>query len=141
MMPMVCVDAVAILFLFDLTNRVTLTNVREWYKQVRGLNKVRRARGASAQTAIALLIGTKYDLFAAQDSAEREETNRQARRYARAMKAPLIYCSSQSGINVPRMFKLVFCKVFDVPPNMAAVDNDEEPIFLLDAPDAAPAPA
>ncbi len=41
MMPMVCVDAVAMLFLFDLTNPSTLLSVREWYRQVRGLNKVR----------------------------------------------------------------------------------------------------
>jgi GTP-binding protein of the ras superfamily involved in termination of M-phase len=40
MMPMVCVDAVAVLFMFDLTQRSTLTSVREWYRQVRGLNKV-----------------------------------------------------------------------------------------------------
>jgi Gtp-binding protein of the ras superfamily involved in termination of M-phase len=43
MMPMVCVDAVAILFLFDLTNRTTLTSIREWFRQVRGMNKVRIA--------------------------------------------------------------------------------------------------
>ncbi len=42
MMPMVCVDAVAMLFLFDLTNPSTLLSVREWYRQVRGLNKVRQ---------------------------------------------------------------------------------------------------
>ncbi len=41
MMPMVCVDAVAMLFLFDLTNPSTLLSVREWYRQVRGLNKAR----------------------------------------------------------------------------------------------------
>ena len=47
MMPMVCVDAVAMLFLFDLTNPSTLTSVREWYRQVRGLNKVREQSAIS----------------------------------------------------------------------------------------------
>lgn len=41
MMPMVCIDAAAMLFMFDLTQRSSLTGVREWYRQVRGLNKVR----------------------------------------------------------------------------------------------------
>jgi GTP-binding protein of the ras superfamily involved in termination of M-phase len=62
MMPMVCVDAVAILFMFDLTQRPTLSSVREWYRQVRGLNK----------NALPFLVGTKYDLFYAMDKAEQE---------------------------------------------------------------------
>lgn len=41
MLPMVCVDAVAMLFLFDLTNEGSLDSVREWYRQVRTLNPVR----------------------------------------------------------------------------------------------------
>jgi len=36
----VCVDAVAVLFMFDLTVKSTLLSVREWYRQVRGLNAV-----------------------------------------------------------------------------------------------------
>lgn len=39
MLPMVCVDAVAVLFMFDLTSLASLSSVREWYRQVRGLNK------------------------------------------------------------------------------------------------------
>ena len=35
MLPMVCVEAVAMFFMFDLTQRATLTSVREWYRQVR----------------------------------------------------------------------------------------------------------
>ena len=40
MMPLVCGDAVAILFTFDLARKSTLNNLREWYRQARGLNKV-----------------------------------------------------------------------------------------------------
>jgi GTPase SAR1 family protein len=47
MLPLVCNDALVVLFLFDLTNRSTLTSVREWYRQVRGLNKA-RARPAGS---------------------------------------------------------------------------------------------
>ena len=53
MLPLVCNDAVAILFLFDLCRKVTLFDVKEWYRQARGFNK----------TAIPFLVGTKYDQF------------------------------------------------------------------------------
>lgn len=53
MLPLVCNDAVAILFMFDLTRKSTLNSIKEWYRQGRGFNK----------TAIPFLIGTKYDHF------------------------------------------------------------------------------
>lgn len=40
MLPLVCNDAVAILFTFDLTRKSTLNSIKEWYRQARGLNKV-----------------------------------------------------------------------------------------------------
>lgn len=42
MLPLVCNDAVAILFMFDLSRKSTLNSVKEWYRQARGFNKVRR---------------------------------------------------------------------------------------------------
>lgn len=39
MLPLVCNDAVAILFMFDLTRKATLNSVKEWYRQARGFNK------------------------------------------------------------------------------------------------------
>ena len=53
MLPLVCNDAVAILFMFDLTRKSTLNSIKEWYRQGRGFNK----------TAIPFLVGTKYDHF------------------------------------------------------------------------------
>jgi len=41
MLPMVCVDAVAMLFLFSLDKPESLDSVKEWYRQVRALNQVR----------------------------------------------------------------------------------------------------
>ena len=41
MLPLVSNDAVAILFMFDLTRKATLNSVKEWYRQARGFNKVR----------------------------------------------------------------------------------------------------
>ncbi|KAI8024935.1 Phototropin-1B [Camellia lanceoleosa] len=51
--PITCKDAVAILFMFDLTSRCTLNSVIGWYNQARKWN----------QKAIPMLIGTKFDDF------------------------------------------------------------------------------
>lgn len=40
MMPLVCNEANALLFMFDLTRRSTLTSIKEWFRQARSLNKV-----------------------------------------------------------------------------------------------------
>ncbi|EKD03729.1 small monomeric GTPase [Trichosporon asahii var. asahii CBS 8904] len=79
MLPLVSNDAVAILFMFDLTRKSTLNSVKEWYRQARGFNK----------TAIPVLIGTKYDIFASYPREEQEEITKQAKRFAKAMHAPL----------------------------------------------------
>lgn len=63
MLPLVCNDAVAILFMFDLTRKSTLNSIKEWYRQGRGFNK----------TAIPFLVGTKYDHFANLPRADQEE--------------------------------------------------------------------
>jgi GTPase SAR1 family protein len=41
MLPLVCNDVVAILFMFDLSRKSVLNAVKEWYHQVWGFNKVR----------------------------------------------------------------------------------------------------
>lgn len=40
MLPLVCNDAIAILFMFDLSRKSTLNSIKEWYRQARGFNKV-----------------------------------------------------------------------------------------------------
>lgn len=40
MLPFVCNDAAAILFMFDLSRKTTLNSIKEWYRQARGFNKV-----------------------------------------------------------------------------------------------------
>jgi len=62
---------------------------------------------AAAQTARALLIGTKYDTFSSFDQAEKEEITDQARKFAKAMKSPLIFTSSSQSINIQKIFKIV----------------------------------
>jgi GTP-binding protein of the ras superfamily involved in termination of M-phase len=90
MLPLVCNDAVAILFMFDLSRKSTLNSVKEWYRQARGFNKVCCLNGYHdwreksnfvdnlfSQTAIPFLIGTKFDQFATFPRDEQEEITKQ----------------------------------------------------------------
>lgn len=105
MLPLVCNDAVAILFMFDLSRKSTLNSVKEWYRQARGFNKVcaRVARCCrhelcavylfdlfAAQTAIPFLIGTKFDQFATFPRDEQEEITKQVRSMPPAHYRPLL---------------------------------------------------
>ncbi|KIR32047.1 septum-promoting GTP-binding protein 1 [Cryptococcus deuterogattii 99/473] len=120
MLPLVSNDAVAILFMFDLTRKSTLNSVKEWYRQARGFNK----------TAIPVLIGTKYDQFASFPREEQEEITRQAKRFSKAMHAPLIFCSTSHSINVQKIFKIVLAKAFDLKCVIPEIDAVGEPILL-----------
>lgn len=122
MLPLVCNDAVAILFMFDLTRKSTLNSIKEWYRQGRGFNK----------TAIPFLVGTKYDHFVNFPREEQEEISNQvrpcpngaswscfakaryeqARRFAKAMKASLIFSSTSHSINVQKVGLFL---LFDLP--------------------------
>lgn len=110
MLPLVCNDAVAILFMFDLTRKSTLNSIKEWYRQGRGFNK----------TAIPVLVGTKYDHFVNFPIQDQEEISNQvssigatvadsvanftqARRFAKAMRASLIFSSTSHSINVQKV--------------------------------------
>mmetsp|Transcript_84902 Transcript_84902/g.226548 ORF Transcript_84902/g.226548 Transcript_84902/m.226548 type:complete len:149 (+) Transcript_84902:246-692(+) len=119
MLPLVCNDAAAILFMFDLTRMATLNSVKEWYRQARGFNK----------TAAAILVGTKYDTFATLSPEDQAEVTKQARRYAKAMKAPLIFSSSSHSINVNKVFKIILAKVFDLKCNIPMIVQVGEPIL------------
>mmetsp|Transcript_57587 Transcript_57587/g.137072 ORF Transcript_57587/g.137072 Transcript_57587/m.137072 type:complete len:212 (-) Transcript_57587:38-673(-) len=119
MLPLVCNDAAAILFTFDLSRIATLNNVKEWYRQARGFNK----------TAVPILVGTKYDSFASYAPEEQAELTKQARRYAKAMKAPLIFSSASHSINVHKVFKIILSRVFDLKCNIPKIENVGEPIL------------
>jgi len=119
MLPLVCNDAVALLFMFDLSRKSTLNSIKEWYRQARGFNK----------TAIPFLIGTKYDQFATLPAEEQEETTNQARKYAKAMKASLVFCSTSHSINVQKLFKIVLSKVFNLKCTIPRIEDIGAPIL------------
>lgn len=120
MLPLVCNDAVAILFMFDLTRKSTLNSIKEWYRQARGFNK----------TAIPFLVGTKYDHFANFPREDQEEISKQARKFARAMKASLIFSSTSHSINIQKIFKIVLSKSFDLKCTIPEIEQVGEPLLL-----------
>jgi len=119
MLPLVCNDALAILFIFDLTRKSTLVSIKEWYRQVRGFNK----------SAKPILIGNKYDLFSQYDSEQQEETIMQARKFAKAMKSPLIFCSSSDSTNVQNVFKICLSQIFDLKCTIPQICDVGQPIL------------
>ncbi|KAJ8763622.1 hypothetical protein K2173_003094 [Erythroxylum novogranatense] len=103
--PIACKDAVAIFYMFDLTSRCTLNSVTEWYSEARKWN----------QTAIPILIGTKFDDFVQLPPDLQWTIITQARAYAKAMKATLFFSSAKHNINVNKIFKFIMAKLFNLP--------------------------
>lgn len=120
MLPLVSNDAVAILFMFDLTRKSTLNSIKEWYRQVRGFNK----------TAIPFLVGTKYDQFIDLPYQDQMEITQQAKKFGHAMKAPVIFCSTSHSINVQKIFKIILSKALYLRLNLDEIVNVGEPILL-----------
>ncbi|KAK3427153.1 hypothetical protein EUGRSUZ_F03444 [Eucalyptus grandis] len=104
-LPIACKDAVAILFMFDLTSRCTLNSVVGWYSQARKWN----------QKAIPILIGTKFDDFVKLPPDLQWTIVTQARAYAKVMKATLFFSSATHNINVNKIFKFIMAKLFNLP--------------------------
>jgi GTP-binding protein of the ras superfamily involved in termination of M-phase len=104
MLDQVCNDAVALFFVFDLSRPTTLDSIKAWYSQARRLNK----------TAHPFLIGTKYDALVELPADRRRHIEDQARKFAGAMRGPLVFTSAARAINVQQTFAIVLWKVFDV---------------------------
>lgn len=53
----------------------------------------------------------------------------QARKFAKAMKAPLIFTSASHSINVQKVFKVVLSKVFDLKCTVPMIERIGDPIL------------
>ncbi len=120
MLPLVANDANAILFLFDLNRKQTLIGVKEWYRQAR----------VYSGSAPAFLVGTKFDQFAASDPETISSMTKLAKKFAKAMKAPLVFVSAKDSINVNKLFKIILAKVFNSDCNVQEIKNTGEPLIL-----------
>ncbi|GJQ13345.1 hypothetical protein GpartN1_g5136.t1 [Galdieria partita] len=119
MLPLALSDTVAVVFMFDLTRKITLQNVKEWYRQARTYNK----------SALPFLVGTKFDGFVTLPKEEQITIVEQSRKFARAMKAPLIFCSASHSINVQKLFKVILAKLFDLRVSVEENHNVGEPLL------------
>ncbi|KAL1325023.1 hypothetical protein HN51_035115 [Arachis hypogaea] len=117
--PVACTDSVAILIMFDLTSRFTLNSVLGWYTEARKWN----------QTAIPVLIGTKFDDFIQLPIDMQWTIASEARAYAKALNAPLFFSSATYNINVNKIFKFITAKLFDLPWTVERNLNVGEPII------------
>lgn len=117
--PIACQDAAAILIMFDLTRRSTLNSVMDWYQQAQQYN----------QSAILVLVGTKFDHFIHLPRDMQSTIVKQARVFAHAMEAILFFSSVTHNINVHKIFKMITAKLFDLPCNIARNLTVGEPII------------
>jgi len=76
------------------------------------------------------LIGTKFDLFVELEASEKDNITKQARKFAKKMHAPLIYCSSKNSINIKKIFKVIIAKVFDLQANLKELHDEEHEALL-----------
>lgn len=76
------------------------------------------------------MVGTKFDIYCTLPPEEMEEIDKLARKYAKAMKAPLIFSSASHSINVQKLFKIVLAKVFDLRSTVAEITNMGEPLLI-----------
>lgn len=120
MLPIASLGSSAMVFLFDLTRPETLTSVKEWYRQAHGLN----------ETAVPLLVGTKYDLFVDLDPVYQEKLSRTSMEYAQVMDAPLVFCSTAKSINVQKIFKVALAKIFHLTLTLPEINEIGDPLLI-----------
>jgi Gtp-binding protein of the ras superfamily involved in termination of M-phase len=75
-------------------------------------------------------VGTKFDIYTTLPAEEIDEIDKLARKYAKAMKAPLIFSSASHSINVQKMFKIVLSKAFDLKCTVAEITEIGEPLLI-----------
>ncbi|TYI46356.1 hypothetical protein E1A91_D13G101800v1 [Gossypium mustelinum] len=100
--------------MFDLTSSVI-----SWYQEARKWN----------QTAILIMIGTKFDDFIQLPIDLQWTIASQARAYAKALNATVFFSSATYNINVNKIFKFITAKLFDLPWTVERNLNIGEPII------------
>lgn len=120
MLPLASVGSSAIIFLFDLTRPETLDSVKEWYRQVYGLNNL----------AIPILVGTKYDLFIDMEKDYQEKITKTAMGYGQVMNAPIVFSSTAKSINIQKIFKIALSKIFNLTLTVPEIMKIGDPLLI-----------
>ena len=121
MLPVCCEGAHAMIFMFDLSQMSSLIALRDWYKAAYQCNDPARV----------FLVGNKYDKYYDMPQQEKELITNQAKRFANAIGAPLVYCSSTLSINVKKLFQSVIGSVFGLRPKVEVVDDPSKPVVIF----------
>eukprot|EP00871_Galdieria_phlegrea_P002468 jgi/Galph1/3221/GphlegSOOS_G1892.1 len=96
--------------MFDLTRKITLQNIKEWYRKQERIISGYQFCGTSQRRKVVIV--------------------EQSRKFAKAMKAPLIFSSASHSINVQKLFKC--CpKLFDLKANVEENHHIGEPLLEL----------
>lgn len=122
MLHICCEGAHAMIFMFDLADIKSLTALRDWYK----------AAYQSNNTARTFLVGNKFDLYFDMPQQEKEVITQKAKKFAKAIGAPLVYCSNTKSINIKKLFQIVVGSVFGLTPKIEQVDDPNKPIIIWD---------
>ncbi|KAK8881986.1 GTPase Spg1 [Tritrichomonas musculus] len=121
MLHICCEGAHALIFMFDLANIKSLFALRDWYK----------AAYTSNNTARTFLVGNKFDLYFELPEQEKNVITQKAIKFAKAIGAPLIYCSNTKSINIKKLFQIVVGSVFGLTTKIEQVDDSNKPVIIF----------
>ncbi|KAH3675149.1 hypothetical protein WICMUC_002805 [Wickerhamomyces mucosus] len=122
MLPLATQDAISVCFLFDLTRRESLENVKNWWKLVK--------LSSRNSNAIPVLIGTKYDIFLEMPKEHQSYVHSRSIQFAKSLKSSLIFISTSDSINVQKVFKILISKSFDLKLTIPEFFRIGEPILI-----------
>lgn len=120
-LQIVCEGAHAVIYFFDLSDNKTLTCLRDFYKSAFLYNNIMKP----------ILVGTRFDLYYGMQDQEKMQITEKAKKFAKAINAPLVYCSEEKSINIKKIFQIIIGKVFSLTPKIDQVDDYHLPIVLL----------
>ena len=121
MLPVCCDSAHAMIFMFDLSTPSSLNALRDWYKAAWQYNN----------TARLFLVGTKFDKYFNLQEQEKVVITQRAKKFATAIGATLVYCSSTESINVKKLFQIVLGSVFGLKTKIEPVDDPGKPVIFF----------
>lgn len=121
MLPVCCDGAHAMIFMFDLSQISSLTALKDWYKAAWQCNN----------TARVFLVGNKFDKYFELPEAERTVITNRAKKFAAAIGAPLVYCSSIKSINIKKLFQIVIASVFGLKHKVDVCDDPNMPVVIF----------
>jgi len=120
MLPVVCSGADVVCYLFDLTNKKSLVDIKNWHKQVKPLLD---------KKALIFIVGTKLDLFVDMKEDFREDVETVSKKIASILKCPLVYCSAKESFNVGTLFNVILMKLLGMDEKIKKMSEKNQFMF------------